>query len=285
MGRRPDVPGFPACAATEGAARLRAARPGVECAVDLARRGQAGRPPDGVEARFVETGRPLRTSTTIIDPERRTETHVREEGARVGPDDVRRLAEAVATLSCEGVRVVFSGSLPPGLGARAFARVLALAARRGAEVAVDTSGRGLEALRLVPKAARPSLVKPNRVELRELSGVRAATTAEAARAARSLVPSVAGAVLATLGAEGAISYDGSETLRGTCEPEDVTGAVGAGDAALAGWLWAETRGEDAAGRLRAAVAAGAAALAGSATRRFDAGLFRRLLERARVSAL
>lgn len=64
----------------------------------------------------------------------------------------------------EFAAVVFSGSLPPGLPADAYARLIRLARSAGVYTVLDTSG---EALRQ-GLAAGPHLVKPNLRELEEL---------------------------------------------------------------------------------------------------------------------
>lgn len=235
----------------------------------------------GVRAAFVEIDGEIRVNTTILDPSARSETHVRERGAPVARDDIRRLEAKLAELAGPGSWTVACGSLPDGMSAEDLARVLEAARARGSRLALDSSGEGLRAA----FTARPELLKPNRAELAELSGREAPSRAEALQAARALVGKAARALLVTLGAEGALYVEAGLALGARCEPEEVVNSVGAGDAALAGWLWAESRGEGPEARLASAVAAGAAKLAEGVAGELDRERFVRLRARARVERL
>jgi 1-phosphofructokinase len=68
-----------------------------------------------------------------------------------------------------------------------------------------------------------------------------------------------GAVLATLGAKGAVLVTADGAWLATHAPIRAVSTVGAGDSSLAGYLLADISGADAEGRLRQAVAHGAAA--------------------------
>jgi 1-phosphofructokinase len=86
-----------------------------------------------------------------------------------------------------------------------------------------------------------------------------ASPERAATAARSLVNAGVGAVLATLGAKGAVLVTADGAWLATHAPIRAVSTVGAGDSSLAGYLLADISGADAEGRLRQAVAHGAAA--------------------------
>uniref|UniRef100_UPI001FEC4966 PfkB family carbohydrate kinase n=1 Tax=Nocardioides stalactiti TaxID=2755356 RepID=UPI001FEC4966 len=77
--------------------------------------------------------------------------------------------------------------------------------------------------------------------------------------AAALVGVVAGTVLATLGAAGAVLVDATGSWHATPPPTTVVSTVGAGDASLFGYLLADLRGATPAERLVSAVAYGAAA--------------------------
>ena len=108
------------------------------------------------------------------------------------------------------------------------------------KVAVDTSGPALaESL-----AAGPTLIKPNRDELAEAIDGPINSFADAAAAAESLRDEGAGAVLASLGGDGAILADGV-MCAAACAVPDRRSTVGAGDCLLAGFLAAGASGEQA----------------------------------------
>jgi 1-phosphofructokinase len=85
-------------------------------------------------------------------------------------------------------------------------------------------------------------------------------------AARRLIDRGVGAVLATLGAAGAVLVNSEGAWLATPPPITPRSTVGAGDSSLAGYVRADVLGADAPGRLRMAVAygSGATALPGSA---------------------
>jgi 1-phosphofructokinase len=147
------------------------------------------------------------------------------------------------------------GSLPPGVGADFYALLVDRARETGAATVIDTSGAALEAC----LASRPDLVKPNLEELAEAAHTPITTLGDAVAAAEALREAGAGAVLASLGAEGAILVDDAGVWHARAPlAGPVASTVGAGDAALAGFLAAGGHGPDA---LAAAVAWGTAAVA------------------------
>lgn len=151
-----------------------------------------------VRLELFEGSGPTRENITLIDPERGVETHVRDVGFALSAEDVERVSKKLGILATKGSYVLFGGSLPPGLEARAFRSLLAVGCKRGAYVAVDTSGEGLEATRC---AADLWLVKPNRQELAELTGREVRSDADVAAAAEALRGRVE-QVIVTSGAEG-----------------------------------------------------------------------------------
>jgi len=198
-----------------------------------------------------------RENITLVDPERGTETHVRDVGFELTPDDLERLAKKLTILAARGAYVVFAGSLPPGMDAAAFGRLLDIAKKKGAFVAVDSSGAGLEAVR---QAQDLWLIKPNREELAELVGRPVETDADLRAAASSLVDRIRHVVV-TLGAEGAYLFDrqGAWRARPNVPDQPVIKTVGSGDALLAGFVRARAEKKSPPECLRWGVACGTAA--------------------------
>jgi 1-phosphofructokinase len=191
-----------------------------------------------------------------------------------GPELSLALQEALLALLVDRARgaswVVLAGSLPPGVPedfyATAAERLRSSADGSAPKIAVDSSGAPLAA----SLAGRPELLKPNADELAELAGLVGlqdtgtpaeleASPALAAKAARALVDAGVGAVLATLGSKGAVLVTRDGAWHATHPPIRAVSTVGAGDSSLAGYLLADSTGADAEGRLRQAVAHGAAA--------------------------
>lgn len=216
----------------------------------------------------------VRTNLAITE-EDGTTTKVNEPGAALSAAEAAGLAQAVIGRARDARWVVLSGSLPPGLPDAWYAQMVASLAPYGCKVAVDTSDAPLAALAAGLDRAAPDLLKPNSEELAGLTGVSAESLEIAlsqgdpgptVRAARQLIEQGVGAVLATLGAAGAVLVDHDGAWLATPPPVKPLSTVGAGDSALAGYLRADTAGADATVRLQMAVAYGsaAAALPGSA---------------------
>jgi len=133
----------------------------------------------------------------------------------------------------------------------------------GGRVAVDTSDAPLRSLVDALPASAPDLMKPNGEELASFTGGDAdkleSDPLAAAEAARQLIDRGVGAVLATLGGNGAVLVTPEGAWHATPPPTTVVSTVGAGDSSLFGYLLGDIRGLPAPERLALAVAYGSAA--------------------------
>jgi 1-phosphofructokinase len=207
---------------------------------------------EGIDVGAVAVVGHTRSNVSLVEPDG-TVTKINEPGGPLPPFDLERVEEAVLTAAAGADWVVASGSLPPGVPDSCYARLGRKVGDLGVRFAVDTSGPALAAA----LRSGPALVKPNRDELAESVGFRVDTVADAVRAAEAVRAAGAGAVLASLGADGAVLVDAQGVLWGESPVDHDRGAVGAGDAMLAGYLAAGTTGEDA---LTEALSWGAAAV-------------------------
>ncbi len=216
----------------------------------------------------------VRTNLAITEHDGTT-TKINEPGAALDAAALDALTMAVIAGAETASWVVLSGSLPPGVPDHWYAHVVALLAPYPCRVAIDTSERPLAALVDSLDRAAPDLIKPNAEELAGVLGYSPqALEAAVAQgdpepvvdAARQLVDRGVGAVLATLGAAGAVLVDQTGGWMATPPPIVARSTVGAGDASLAGYLRADVGGAVPPERLQMAVAYGsaAAALPGSA---------------------
>ncbi len=210
-----------------------------------------------VRVEMFEARGTTRENITLIDPEAGVETHVRDTGFPLAPDDLGRLAKKLGILASEGAVVVFAGSLPPEMGASDFQTLVEVCRAAGARVAVDSSGEGLQAVR---SGGPLWLVKPNREELAELTGQPVGSDEELREAAAQLARYVE-LVVVTAGADGAWLFApaGVWRARPDNDPETVVNTVGCGDALLAGFVRAYAAGRPPDECLRRGVACGTAA--------------------------
>lgn len=215
-----------------------------------------------VRTRAVPIAAATRENLTVVDAEGEV-TKINAPGPRLDGDEVEALAGAVVEEAGEGAWVALCGSLPPEVGPELYAELTARLHDVGARVAVDTSGAALSAV----LDAGPDLIKPNEHELAGLAGFALDTLDDVAGAARDLVERGVGAVLVSLGAEGALLVTSGTELHAAPPSVIPRSDVGAGDATLAGYLLADDADADddtsvdpAERRLRTAVAFGVAAV-------------------------
>lgn len=221
----------------------------------------------GVPYRVVPTDEPARTNLTITEHDGTT-TKINEPGAALDTTALRAFTDAVLDAADGADWVVMSGSLPPGVPASWYGDVVALLASHPCRIAVDTSDAPLAALMGSLDRGAPDLIKPNAEELAGVLGyspealedaVQQGNPAPVVAAARQLIDRGIGAVLATLGAAGAVLVDGNGAWMATPPPIVPRSTVGAGDSSLAGYVRAEVGGAEPPQRLQMAVAYGSAA--------------------------
>jgi 1-phosphofructokinase len=209
----------------------------------------------GVPVLEVNVSQGVRSNLTVAEADG-TVTKLNEAGPALRPEEVEELLTAAITLTLDrpAAWIAGCGSLPPGVGTDFYALLVDRARRAGASTVVDSSGPALAAC----LTARPDLVKPNLDELAEAASTRITTIGDAVDAAQALRTAGAGAVLASLGADGAILVAAEGVWHAQAHlAAPVASTVGAGDAALAGFLAAGGHGPEA---LAAAVAWGTAAV-------------------------
>ena len=194
----------------------------------------------GIELVPVSIQGAIRSNITVVEPDGTT-TKFNEPGAQLSADELAAVFAAVKAAAEAADWLVASGSLPPGTPPDVYADLVRGLAGSGTSVAVDTSGPALEAV----LAAGPTLVKPNRDELAEVTGMGLSTIADVVEAAGRLRDLGAGAVLASLGADGAVLVDDDGAIHGRTPAVPQRSSVGAGDAMLAGFLAGGGKGADA----------------------------------------
>ncbi|GAA1774220.1 1-phosphofructokinase [Streptomonospora arabica] len=193
-----------------------------------------------------------RSNVTVVEADGTT-TKFNESGSPLDSGEARALVDRAAELAAGAEWLVACGSLPADGSEHLHADLVRAGRRAGARTAVDTSGPALAHA----AAAGPDLIKPNHDELAELAGRPLPTLGAVLDVARDLRARGVGAVLVSLGADGALLAEGAGAWHARSAATVIVSTVGAGDALLAGFLGAGGVGPEA---LRAAVAHGAAAV-------------------------
>lgn len=132
---------------------------------------------------------------------------------------------------------------------------------------------------MAPLAGRFDTLKPNRMELQALTGCDCSTSAGVEEGCGRLLKAGAKRVFVSLGADGLYYQDSQGTrLHAASRPFPLLcNATGAGDAAMAGIVWATLRGESPLRTLHCAIAASLCAL--SAENTIDEGICPEKIER------
>lgn len=215
----------------------------------------------GIRCRPATPAGEIRVNLALTEPDGVT-TKINSPGAEVSQAHLDNLAATVVEEAAAASWTVLAGSLPPG-APQGFYGELVGRLRGLTRVVVDTSDGPLAALVRDLPASAPDLLKPNAEELASVTGSDVAELeadpVAAAQAAQQLVDSGVGAVLATLGARGALLVNRTGAWHALPPPTTVVSTVGAGDSSLFGYLLAEMHDLSPGERLALAVAYGTAA--------------------------
>ena len=111
----------------------------------------------GYACDFVEVAGETRSNITVIDEATGITTKLNEPGPTVTERDLCAMEQLLLKHIVMGDICVFSGSLPPGAPAQAYARLITTVHCRGARAILDTSGPALA----LGCATRPAFIKPN----------------------------------------------------------------------------------------------------------------------------
>jgi 6-phosphofructokinase 2 len=203
-------------------------------------------------------------------------------GPEYDAEDAERALESLGQALEGSAFAVVSGSMPPGLKTGFMAGLAGLVRDMGVRLILDTSGQPLKAA--VEKGVY--LIKPNLREAQELAGRELPDMSARSDFAAELVDQGAvGAVVLSLGADGAIVVGEHTRLRLHAPEVEVNSAVGAGDSTIGALTLSLARGESLEEAARVAVAAGSAAVYTSATALCRHEDVEDLLRKVRVDAL
>ncbi len=208
----------------------------------------------GIETDFTWVAGETRTNTVIIEAGGRY-IKVNEPGPQITSGELSNFLEQAAQKLFPEDLWVLSGSLPPGVPPDFYATLIQLIRAQNAWAFLDASGEALQH----GCTARPYLVKPNASEASQATGIEVSSLDSARLAADRFLKQGIQLVALSLGADGLLlaSQEGSVIA---CSPAlEIQNPVGAGDALLAGILYAIESGSGLDEIARWGVAAGTAA--------------------------
>ncbi|RME10380.1 MAG: 1-phosphofructokinase [Ardenticatenia bacterium] len=208
----------------------------------------------GIDVEAVWVPGETRTNVSIVQAGDGRYIKVNEPGPTISPEAQAAMLEKIRSLAQAGDWWVLSGSLPPGVPADFYATILTMLKEAGAYSVLDTSGAPL---RLAYQAA-PFLIKPNREEAAELFGVPVETRDDLLEVARRFLASHVRYAAISLGEDGALLATPEGTWWGQAPEIEARNPIGAGDAMIAGMVWALGQQWPPEDVLRAGMACGAA---------------------------
>jgi 1-phosphofructokinase family hexose kinase len=222
---------------------------------------------------FVRIREESRTSTAVVDPTSGDQTEINERGPSVSEAELELFVDKLLYLAKGAEVCVFAGSLPRGVDAGLYARLVEEMRKLGVTTVLDSEG---EPLRIASRVG-PTVVSPNELEAEELVGHEFADEADRRTAvfemvelgAREAIMTRSDGCLALLG-NGIDQPNSRRLYRATLEPLEPVSSVGSGDAFLAGYVAARYGGREPEACLRFGVACGA-----ESTQHFGAGVLDR----------
>jgi tagatose 6-phosphate kinase len=217
---------------------------GAECLAITVRAGRNGAKLEallhrqGIRHEMLEVDGETRECQAIISGDHPTE--INESGPSLNAQDLIKLERLIPR---ETSWVIVSGSLPPGIALHEFSAWLRYLQARF-QVVVDTSGTALQ----VALEVGVKLIKPNTTELEQLG-----------LGAREVFEKFGVNILHSRGSDG-LEYLGLEGHHAQVAAKiNLINPVGAGDATLAGFVFALEQGQSVQDALKMACACGAAA--------------------------
>lgn len=231
--------------------------------------------------RFVRLEGATRVGLKIVDPGTHQTTDINFPGLAPRPEEIDELLGRIAALAGPDRWFALSGSVPPGVPDDIYARIIETVHGEKGRVVLDTGGRPLrEAI-----AARPEVMKPNLDELSGLVGHTLETTAEICAAGELLLDGGVRRVVVSMGGGGALFVDRGQALLARPPRVEVRSTVGAGDAMVAGLLFASLQGLPLEETARTATAAGAYAVTRIGTGVEDPAAWRELMVEVEIESL
>ena len=234
---------------------------------------------DRLERENVMNKGSVRVNYKIIDNKSML-TEINDKGDEVSLDKQKELLSLIGKLSENASIAVISGSLPKGVDPSFYYEAVS-SVKSGVKVVVDAEKDNLKAA----LKHELYLIKPNLNELEEIAGESLNSKSEILSAAGILLDKGVKNIIVSLGAEGAIFTDGSNSYFCKSASVAVNSTVGAGDSMVASACVQIEKGADSKEILRCAVAAGTASIITPGTNLFYKDKYEEIYKRLKVEKL
>jgi len=215
----------------------------------------------GIQTDFVWVSGETRTNVSIKSHEDDHYIKVNEPGPTITESEQKALVEKISSLAQAGDWWVIAGSLPPGIPADFYAQLITILQGNNAKVVFDASGQALTE----GCHSKPYLVKPNDIELHEMTKMPVDSKDQIIKAANKLQKMGIEITIVSLGANGALLLSKHGNWWAKSPPIQESNPIGAGDSLVGGMVFALSKGYPLSNALSWGVACGAAAASLSGT--------------------
>ena len=235
----------------------------------------------GIASDFVWVKEETRTNLKVVDPQEHTNTDINEPGTPVAPEVIEAVYRKVEAAASPGDIVVMAGKAPSSAPDTVFADWITRLRSRSVQTYLDAdAGLLIEGVK-----AKPTLIKPNDVELSRLTGREFHGVSEMVQAAGRLVQDGIGTVVVSLGSDGALFVTGDQALRGYGLRVPVQSTVGAGDSMMAAMAYGAAKSMGFRDTCALALAVSAAAVTTPGTQPAEKHVVDELLKRVQIEEI
>lgn len=208
---------------------------------------------EGISCDFIRISGETRTNIIVNDMSTGSQTVFSASGPEIKSYELMKMIHKVEKLEKPDI-VTISGSLPPGVHPEIYRKIIEIAKNEGARNLLDTDGDALK----VGIQGFPDIIKPNVHELSRLVGVELKGIDEIISAARDIREQGIGIVLVSMGDRGILLIGDKEQYLASPPEVEVKNTIGAGDSAVAGFVYGLIKSKSLKEALIYAVAAGTA---------------------------
>lgn len=191
----------------------------------------------GIRSDFINVLGESRSCINIIDQNGKS-TELLEPGVAISEEEINEFKTKFKNLIGGSSVVVLSGSLPRGCRPELYAELIEIAKDKGKKVILDTSGENLKQ----GIQARPTMIKPNKDEIKALIGVDVNSKDDLIDAAKLLYDKGIPYVVVSMGKHGAIVVCEEGVFEGNPPDVKVVNTVGCGDSMVAAFALSFVRG-------------------------------------------
>ena len=208
---------------------------------------------EGISCDFLRISGETRTNIIINDMSTGNQSVYGASGPQIDPYELMQMIHKIERLDHPDT-VIISGSLPPGVHPKIYLKIIGIAKAGKARVILDADGEAL----IEGVKGLPEVVKPNIHELGRLVNAELQELDDIISAAKGLEAKGIGLVLVSMGARGMLLISAKESYLASHPAVNVKNTIGAGDSAIAGFVFGLAENKALKEALACAVAAGTA---------------------------